>query len=275
MTAGIVGARHVQLLDAEEALLLGRHGDALRLAHRRDQQHVGRVDVELEVLARACSRSTLGANGRKLSRNLIFRFMHRLHPAASAGRRGCCARRARAGRTPCGPGTSRRRCSSASRRGRAVEQRRRAAAARSTAPTGARQRSISSSEKAGPEVRAAACRRPRSAARRGVAEHLVMDGQRGAERAAGVAGRRLDPEALERPLAQQPAVADAVERDAAGEAEVLHAGLAVHVPRHAQHDLLGHLLDRRGEVHLALRELATRACAAGRRRARRRRRSSS
>ena len=86
---------------------------------------------------------------------------------------------------------------------------------------------------------------PSRGVRRGVAEHLVPDRERDAERAAGVARRRLDPESLERPLAQQPAVADAVERDAAGEAEVLHAGLAVHVARHAQHDLLGHHLDRR------------------------------
>ena len=41
-----------------------------------------------------------------------------------------------------------------------------------------------------------------------------------AERAAGVAGRGLNPEVLEGPFAQEPAVADAVERDAAGQAEL-------------------------------------------------------
>ena len=54
----------------------------------------------------------------------------------------------------------------------------------------------------------------------------MPDEQRGAERAAGVARRRLDPDVLERPFAQQPAVGDAVERDAAGQHQVLHAGLA-------------------------------------------------
>ena len=52
-------------------------------------------------------------------------------------------------------------------------------------------------------------------------------------------------------------------------------GLAVRRARHAQHDLLGDVLDRAREVHLALRQLATPARAAGRRTARRTPRSSS
>src|SRR5207244_8199602 len=52
-----------------------------------------------------------------------------------------------------------------------------------------------------------------------VAEHLVMDRERDADRPAGVARRGLDPEPAERALAEEPTVADAVERDAAGEAE--------------------------------------------------------
>ncbi len=59
-----------------------------------------------------------------------------------------------------------------------------------------------------------------------LAEVHVVGGERRAERAAGVARRRLDPDALEGAVAQQLAVGDAVERDAAGEAEVLLAGLA-------------------------------------------------
>ena len=47
------------------------------------------------------------------------------------------------------------------------------------------------------------------------------------------------------------------------------AGLRVDVARHAQHDLLGDQLDRRREVHLALRDRRLRLAAAGRRRARR------
>ena len=56
-----------------------------------------------------------------------------------------------------------------------------------------------------------------------LAELHVIGGERGAERAAGVAGRRLDPDALELAVAQDLAVGDAVERDAAGQAQVLDA----------------------------------------------------
>jgi hypothetical protein len=49
--------------------------------------------------------------------------------------------------------------------------------------------------------------------------------QRRAERAAGIARRRLHPEPVEAAVAQHLAVGDAVERDAAGEAEVARAVL--------------------------------------------------
>ena len=45
--------------------------------------------------------------------------------------------------------------------------------------------------------------------------------------AAGVTRRRLDPDLIEDALAQDPPVADAVERDAAGEAQIAQAGLAL------------------------------------------------
>ena len=54
-------------------------------------------------------------------------------------------------------------------------------------------------------------------------QELMPDEQGRAQRAAGVAGRGLDPEVVERPLAEQPAVGHAVERDAAGQDQVLHA----------------------------------------------------
>ena len=44
--------------------------------------------------------------------------------------------------------------------------------------------------------------------------------ERRAERAARIAGRRLDPDVLEGAVAQDLAVGDAIERDAAGEAEI-------------------------------------------------------
>ena len=50
--------------------------------------------------------------------------------------------------------------------------------------------------------------------------------ERRAERAAGIAGRRLDPDVVERALAQQLAVGHAVQRDAAGQAEIARAGFA-------------------------------------------------
>ena len=52
----------------------------------------------------------------------------------------------------------------------------------------------------------------------------VIGGQRGPERAARVARRRLDPDALELGVAQHLAVGDAIERDAAGKTQVLRTG---------------------------------------------------
>ena len=60
---------------------------------------------------------------------------------------------------------------------------------------------------------------------RGRAELQVIGGERRADRAAGIAGRRLDPDALEVAVAQHLAVGDAVERDAAGEAQISCSGL--------------------------------------------------
>ena len=63
----------------------------------------------------------------------------------------------------------------------------------------------------------------RSSTRRGWPLVQVIGRERRAERAAGVAGRRLDPDVLERAVAQHLAVGDAVERHAAGQAQILHA----------------------------------------------------
>ena len=78
---------------------------------------------------------------------------------------------------------------------------------------------------------------------------------RHAESAAGVAGRGLDPDLLERAFAKQSSVADAIERDAARQAQPVEARLTMRGARHAEHDLLAHLLDRPGEIHLSLRQL--------------------
>src|SRR5262245_34168588 len=59
-----------------------------------------------------------------------------------------------------------------------------------------------------------------------LAEELMPTRQRGPDSAAGVAGGRLDPDVLERTVAENLAVGDAIERDAAGQAQVLEPVLA-------------------------------------------------
>src|SRR5262249_27817104 len=59
---------------------------------------------------------------------------------------------------------------------------------------------------------------------------------------------------IEETFAQNSSVAHAIERYSADEATVLDAGDLVHVARAAQHDLLGDDLNRRGDIHLALRD---------------------
>src|SRR5436190_11954852 len=79
-----------------------------------------------------------------------------------------------------------------------------------------------------------------------------------ADRTAGIAGRRLHPEPFERSLAQQSTVRNTVECDAACEACIALAGERRCGSRHSEHDLLGHLLDRPGKVHLSDRDVALR-----------------
>lgn len=81
---------------------------------------------------------------------------------------------------------------------------------------------------------------------------------RDTERATGVAGGGLDPQALEWSLAEEPTVADAVQRDATREHEILEPGLAVRRARHPEHDLFADNLDRAREVHLTLGQVRLR-----------------
>ena len=78
--------------------------------------------------------------------------------------------------------------------------------------------------------------------------------QGGAEGATGIAGGGLNPDVVEDSLAQDAAVGDAVQGDAAGEAKIFEAGFAAGVAGDAKHDLFGHVLDGAGEVHVALGE---------------------
>ncbi len=82
--------------------------------------------------------------------------------------------------------------------------------------------------------------------------------QRGSDCATRIARGGLDPEALERSLAKEPAIAHAVERDAARQAEIFRTGRLLRVAGHLQDDLLGHILNRTREIHLALRQLRLR-----------------
>ena len=75
-----------------------------------------------------------------------------------------------------------------------------------------------------------------------------------ADGAPGIAGRGLDPDVIEGTVVQQPGVGDAVQGDPAPQAQVRGAGALVRVPRHPQEDLLGEVLDRSGEVRVAVVE---------------------
>ena len=91
-----------------------------------------------------------------------------------------------------------------------------------------------------------------------LAELLVPDVVRGADGDPGVAGRRLHVDALELGLGTDAPVRDGVQRDAAGEAEVLRAGAPVRGAHEVEVRLLEHRLERRGDVLVVLRQLAAR-----------------
>jgi hypothetical protein len=87
-------------------------------------------------------------------------------------------------------------------------------------------------------------------------EELIPHESGGSEGAPGVTRGRLNPDAIERPFPQYPAVADAVQGDASSHYQVPSPGELVCVSRRSQHDLLGDFLNRGGDVHLALGERA-------------------
>ena len=91
-----------------------------------------------------------------------------------------------------------------------------------------------------------------------LAELLVPDVVRGADRDPGVAGRRLHVHALELGLRADAPVRDGVQRDAAREAEVLRAGAPVRGADEVEVRLLEHRLERRGDVLVVLRQLGAR-----------------
>ena len=88
----------------------------------------------------------------------------------------------------------------------------------------------------------------------GVTRKSVIGGQGGTQGAAGVARGGLDPQVVELPVPEHPAVADAIESDAAAQAEVSDAVISGNGARKAHHDLFGHGLYRRSQVHVPLRQ---------------------
>ena len=85
-------------------------------------------------------------------------------------------------------------------------------------------------------------------------QELMPDEQGRAQCPARITGRRLDPDVVECPVAQQTAIGHAIEPDAACHDEVLHAGLRANVAADAKEDLLGHILDAGRQVHVPLLE---------------------
>jgi hypothetical protein len=59
---------------------------------------------------------------------------------------------------------------------------------------------------------------------------------------------------IEAAIAQHLTVRHAVERNASGETQIPDSGFRTKRSRQAQHDLVGHRLDRRGQVHVMLQE---------------------
>ena len=79
---------------------------------------------------------------------------------------------------------------------------------------------------------------------RGAPSFVMLHVVRGADARAAVVGGRLDVEVGERRLVEDLAVHDAVQSDAAGQAERVDARLGVQVAQHAEHDLLEPALQR-------------------------------
>ena len=87
-----------------------------------------------------------------------------------------------------------------------------------------------------------------------LALELVIGRKRRADRAAGIAGRRLNPDVVELAVAQHLAVGDAIQRHAAGKAQIARAGLGREAARQPQHGLLEHRLDRGRDIHVERRQ---------------------
>src|SRR5262249_12998814 len=93
----------------------------------------------------------------------------------------------------------------------------------------------------------------------GFLQQLMPDEQGGAQGPSGVSRRRLNPNTIEGPFAEETAISHAIECHAARQYEALQSGFSVQVPADAQYHLLGHCLDAGRQVHVPLLEIGFRA----------------
>ena len=242
--------RNIELFDAEQLVLFRAHGDAARRLDAVHQQHIRAVAIELEPIGNILAQH----RGRKRPEGLAvfdLEVEHRLHGRrARVTKDGAPAKRARAElHSP-------------------LEPAQRAAPGKITGTSG-KQSLVS--ERVKHRTRGLEPRfdiglrklRPKIAPAHAVApvrrgarpvKKTVKSRKRRTQGAAGIAGRRLDPDVLETLVTQQLAVGDTVERHPAGETEIFQPGLFGRRTRKLEHHLLGHLLHRSGEIHMLLRQ---------------------
>ena len=192
------------------------------------------------------SRSTEGANGRKLSRYLILRLRF-CCISASAGRPGSTGRRAPAGRTPCGPGTSpppagRPRLARSSRSWRL--RRGRKARARLGQPPLRSRAARSTGRDMSPPCR----RRVRDLAGLTLMKMYERQAPRPTAPPASPAAGWIQM-LFETAVAKHLAVGDAIQRDAACQAQLPNRS-ACKIARDTQHRLFEHRLNGRRNVHV-------------------------
>ncbi len=242
-----VRAGHVQLVDAEQRPLRFGHRPAPVLAHEADQQHARAVRIQLEpvgeVLAQYC-----GGEGAEALAELHLEIELLLHcRRARVGEDRTRAERARpelhpslvpAECLPCGERTG------AGLHELVVIEHGEHGPGIRQAPLDLRLQE--GRAEIGPFHGVAPVRRGDAR----LAEILVPDRQRRAERTARITRRRLDPDLLEDSLARDLAVGHTVQRHAACQAKLALARLCGERAREPEHDLVGDGLDRGGEIHM-------------------------
>ena len=205
--------------DAEEPSVRGFDRPAAAVLHVGHKQHVWTVLVEFEVVSHVLAEHG-GREGPEALAILDLEIQRLLHfGIAGIAEDGACAKRARpelhAALEPA-DGVSRHQ-----RLARALHEVSLVALTVKAPPAFSR-RSISGLGVLGAQI-GSLHRVERAVRRAGTPKVPVIGGERSTEGAAGVARGRLHPNALEGAVAQDLAVADAVQRHAAGQAQVLDA----------------------------------------------------